>query len=102
MGVQLALLLIADTGGFLAEIDGALAGSAGQKSAKVTAAENEEVEQGNKGQKIHREGVANNGYEEKTASIMARNFILTGMMNMNSTCISGYMAAKEKNMDRYR
>jgi len=50
--IKLGLLLTADTLGFFAEIDGVGAGSSGHGAKKITAAEDEEVDNCNNRQKI--------------------------------------------------
>ena len=63
--IELGLLLIADTGGFLAEVDCALAGLAGQQGLYIAGAEDEEVQKRHNRHKVHGEGIANHCHDEK-------------------------------------
>ena len=65
VGIELALLFIADSCRFLAEVYCALAGLPGHKSFQVAGAEDEEVKQRHQRQQIYGEGIAQHGKQEK-------------------------------------
>ena len=65
VGIELALLFVADAGRFLAEIYGAVAGLFGKECLQVAGAENKEVQQRHNRQQIYGEGIAQHCHEEE-------------------------------------
>ena len=65
VGVEPGLLLITDAGGFLAEVNGTLAGLSGKKGLEIPGAENEEVKQRHNRQQIYGERIADNRHKEE-------------------------------------
>ena len=65
VGIELALLFVADAGRFLAEVYGAVAGLSGKEGLQVASAENEEVKQRHNRQQIYGERITQHCHEEE-------------------------------------